>query len=133
MDSDEFLSIVKSACASLRQNGYSLDAATVDVQPTYTSMIIPGRNWTITFTCDFRDDTVDCYVRHAGDDAHADKSLIGFLVDNFHYRGGGGSAAPAAETFDARVRRLVHRYVFVIEHQAAPVWRDQPITNPASR
>lgn len=131
MDTNEFLTIVMAACSGLRQNGYLLDAASLNVQPTYTSVTIPGRNWIITFTCDLRDDTVDCDVRRAGEPASADRPLFGFLVDNFHYRGGRGRAAPAHEAFDAKVCRLVREHVSSLERDATPVWQDKPIGSPA--
>lgn len=133
MGTTEFLTIVRTGCSGLRRNGYVLDEAVVDAQPAYTSVIIPGRHWNITFTCDFRDNTVDCYVRHAGEAASSDIALIRFLIDNFQYRGTTHGPAPASESFDAKVYRLVHRYAAALERYATPVWQDQPIKNPASR
>lgn len=132
MEDNEFLTLVRSACPGLRQNGYLLDSAAVDVRPTYTSVIIPGRNWTITFTCDFRDNTVDCCVRHAGEAASSDIALIRFLIDNFQYRGSARPRVPAAETFEGKVDRLVRWYASVLKDRADPVWQDQPIGNPTS-
>lgn len=130
MDADEFLTVVRAACSGLRQTGYLLDSAGVDAQPTYTSVIISGRNWLITFTCDFRDDTVDCSVRHAGEVASSDVALLRFLVDNFQHRGSARPRMPAAETFEGKVDRLVRWYASALKNRAGPVWQDQPIGSP---